>query len=164
MALYMGNWGYDPAHRAYNSIYNWLGPTWYIFFKIMLQTTQLNWSASAMSTWNLESHGVGISKKGLPSHWSISTKCWTWELGAGLLFFLRQVSRNVWNKKPPFQKTTRKSWQAMLESLQEKIWTNRRWVDKSGGVSCGRSFIWTQMKQVYSIYEKLTWNPNMSSE
>ena len=79
----MGNWGYDPAFRAYNSIYSWLGPTLYIFFKIMLQTTQLNWSASAISTWNLESHGLGISKNGLPSHWSISTKCFlhgNWEL------------------------------------------------------------------------------------
>ena len=34
----------------------------------------------------------------------------TWELGAGLFFvFFRQVSRHVWNKKPPFQNTTRKS-------------------------------------------------------
>ena len=24
---YIGNWVYKPTYRAYNSIYNWLGPT-----------------------------------------------------------------------------------------------------------------------------------------
>ena len=65
------------------------GPPCIYFQKIMLQTTQLNWSASAISTWNLESHGLGISKEGLPSHWSISTKCFlhgNWELDCFLFF------------------------------------------------------------------------------
>ena len=36
MALLMGNWGYNPTYRGYNSIYSWLGPTslktWNLFF------------------------------------------------------------------------------------------------------------------------------------
>ncbi len=36
----MGNWGYNPAYRCYNTTYNWEGPT---LSKIIVL---LNWIAS----------------------------------------------------------------------------------------------------------------------
>lgn len=34
MALYMGNWGYDPYKWSYSSTYNWEGPKLYIQYSI----------------------------------------------------------------------------------------------------------------------------------
>ena len=110
MALYMGNWGYDRTYRGYKPIYNWLGPTLYVFSKDNFP----NYPAQLVSISNINLKSRITWLRNFQRRFAKSLKHFDQVLNMGtgswiVVFFFRQVSRNVWNKKPPFQKTTRKS-------------------------------------------------------